>query len=76
MNQFRLGLNETPYQNQLNFIKQILQVNTPEDPVSDEEIIYALGTDISALRSVPTAIYCFLRAQSSIPSINVSMYNI
>lgn len=37
----------------------------------DEEVVETLGTSISALYSVPTAIYCFLRAQEGIPGIKV-----
>lgn len=33
--------------------------------VFDEQVDEALGTDISALRSVPTAIFCFLKAQQA-----------
>lgn len=52
-------------------MKQILSVAPPEKPVSDEEIIVGLGNDISALHSVPTAMYCFLKAQSDISSVKV-----
>lgn len=52
-------------------MKEILNVQPPEEPVSEEEIIASLGTNIDALHSVPTAIYCFLKAQKAIPGINV-----
>lgn len=42
-----------------------------EDDLSDEEIVKHLGNSIAALHSVPTAIYCFLRAQHKIPGIEV-----
>lgn len=38
---------------------------------NDEEVVDVLGTSIAALYSVPTAIYCFLRAQQEIPGIEV-----
>lgn len=57
-------------------MKQILSVAPPEEPVSDEEIIGALGTDISALHSVPTAIYCFLKAQSDISNVKVHIFKL
>lgn len=41
----------------------------------DEEVIECLGTSIAALYSVPTAIYCFLRAQKEIPGIKVRCCN-
>lgn len=37
----------------------------------DERVIYHLGNNISAFMSVPTAIFCFLRAQNEIPGIKV-----
>lgn len=52
-------------------MKEILSVQPPEEPVSEEEVIAALGTNIDALHSVPTAIYCFLKAQTAIPGIDV-----
>lgn len=36
------------------------------------EVINKLGNSVCALYSVPTAIYCFLRATSEIPDIEVS----
>lgn len=73
-NKSRLGLVETPYQDQLKLMKEILRIKPPEEPISDEEIVVALGTNIDALHSVPTAIYCFLKAQADIPSIKVRFF--
>lgn len=49
-------------------------LNTEESDLSDTYAITNLGNDISALGSVPTAIYCFLKAQSEIPGIKVYRY--
>lgn len=38
---------------------------------SDEEVVNILGHSVNALYSVPTAIYCFLRATNKIPGIEV-----
>lgn len=37
---------------------------------SDAEILNVLGNDVSALYSVPTSIYCFLKAHKSIKGID------
>lgn len=37
--------------------------------VESEEVIQILGNGISAYESVPTAIYCFLKAQNEIPHV-------
>lgn len=37
---------------------------------SDTEVLNVLGNDVSALYSVPTSIYCFLRAQKTIRGID------
>ena len=63
-----LGIgNASPYQEKLSEVLKLLEKDLGDDP--DEEVIRILGNDISALHSVPTAIYCFLRAQSNIPGI-------
>lgn len=36
---------------------------------SDTEILNVLGNDVSALYSVPTSIYCFLKSQNAIKGI-------
>lgn len=58
-----------PYHEQLNYVKYFLSCDDKDR--SDEEIVKRLGTSIAALYSVPTAIYCFLRAQEEIPGIKV-----
>ncbi|XP_001607700.1 ADP-ribose glycohydrolase ARH3-like isoform X1 [Nasonia vitripennis] len=57
-----------PYKSQLNLIKKLLQEEGEENPI-DDKVIKNLGNDISGLRSVPTAIFCFLRAQKPIKGI-------
>lgn len=39
----------------------------------DDDVIFELGNGISAYESVPTAIFCFLRAQTEIPTVQVSI---
>lgn len=41
------------------------------DSIAGTQVEEELGVDISAHRSVPTAIYSFLRASKPIPSIEV-----
>ncbi|KAL5015687.1 hypothetical protein ScPMuIL_005276 [Solemya velum] len=57
---------ERPYCNKLEKIRQYA---TQEKQPSTEEINKILGTDISALRSVPTAVYAFLRTIKDIEEI-------
>ncbi|GLH00526.1 Putative adp-ribosylglycohydrolase posttranslational modification [Gryllus bimaculatus] len=62
-----LGLDDpTPYQAQLRVVKDLLEKG---DAASDEEVQMKLGTSVAALYSVPTAIFCFLRARTNIPEI-------
>ncbi|PSN57802.1 Poly(ADP-ribose) glycohydrolase ARH3 [Blattella germanica] len=62
-----LGIDDPhPYQTQLNKMQDLLD---KKDAVNDEEVEKTLGNSIAALYSVPTAIYCFLRAYSPIPEI-------
>jgi hypothetical protein len=42
------------------------------DQVTREEVVERLGNDVSAINSVPTAIYAFLRALQPIQGIEVS----
>jgi len=56
---------QSPYSVKLKAVEEFLR----EDHVLDEEVDNVLGTSISALHSVPTAVYCFLRAQTAIPNI-------
>ncbi|KAJ3665049.1 hypothetical protein Zmor_000564 [Zophobas morio] len=49
-----------PYEDKVKFVQHFLQTNYHEE--LDEEVCQNLGTSILAYDSVPTAIYCFLRA--------------
>lgn len=61
-----LGLSEPqPYKIQLRVMKSLISENDP----SDERVIQKLGNSVAALYSVPTAIFCFLRAQKPITGI-------
>ncbi|XP_076294584.1 ADP-ribosylhydrolase ARH3 [Lasioglossum baleicum] len=63
-----LGLSEPePYTTQLNVLKDLIS-EEGEGP-HDEKVVLKLGTNISALYSVPTAIFCFLKAQKPIGGI-------
>jgi hypothetical protein len=65
-----LGLQEpAPYQEALGIARKMLG----QSETLDEQVEEYLGTEISALRSVPTAVFCFLRAQQNIelPGIQV-----
>lgn len=55
----------TPYQTQLKLVQRLLE----KGDVPEYEVIKSLGHSTAALYSVPTAIYCFLRAQSPISYI-------
>lgn len=50
-------------------VKKLLKKKTVP---SDEEVLNKLGHSMRALYSVPTAIYCFLRANQEINEINTS----
>lgn len=67
----RLGLEDaTPYQKQLAHVERLLAL--PEG-ARDDQVQKTLGTSVTAIYSVPTAIFCFLRAQQDIPNIDVSL---
>lgn len=55
-----------PYKKQLSIVRKFL---TDAEPPSRGKVIRELGNDVSGIRSVPTAIYCFLRAQKPIDDI-------
>lgn len=57
------------FQTRLKLMQRLLTVEGPEDPLTEIEISTSLGNGIAALDSVPTAIYCFLRAQKDIPGM-------
>nr|CAD7392260.1 unnamed protein product [Timema cristinae] len=58
----------TPYQTQLKHMQRLL---SKEGGAHNEEVQTVLGNRIAALYSVPTAIFCFLRAQECIEGIQV-----
>lgn len=55
-----------PYKLKLDILQQLI---ASEENVTNEEVIRQLGNGIAALYSVPTAIFCFLRAQRPIKGI-------
>jgi hypothetical protein len=64
-----LGLDDPyPYQTQLKKMKNLLD---KKEDANDEEVENILGNSVAALYSVPTAIFCFLRACTPIPEIEV-----
>ncbi|XP_021348627.1 poly(ADP-ribose) glycohydrolase ARH3-like isoform X2 [Mizuhopecten yessoensis] len=60
----RSSASEHPYCDKLEKIKTFLKQEAPPSP---EEIDEELGTDVSALESVPAAIFAFLYATKDIP---------
>ncbi|KOX68946.1 Poly(ADP-ribose) glycohydrolase ARH3 [Melipona quadrifasciata] len=63
-----LGLSEPqPYKMQLRVMKSLMSED--DQNLSDERVIQKLGNSVAALYSVPTAIFCFLRAQKPITGI-------
>lgn len=67
----RLGLDDqNPYEDKLKTVGHFLDIKYHDE--LDEEVAQNLGNSIGAYDSVPTAIYCFLRAlQNDIPTVNV-----
>jgi poly(ADP-ribose) glycohydrolase ARH3 len=64
-----LGVDDPyPYQTQLKKMQKLLN---KKEGANDEEVETILGTSLAALYSVPTAIFCFLRACAPIPGIEV-----
>jgi poly(ADP-ribose) glycohydrolase ARH3 len=57
-----------PYQTQLKKMQMLLNKKEGAD---DDEVDAVLGTSVAALYSVPTSIFCFLRACAPIPEIKV-----
>lgn len=66
---FRLNFEDSlPYGAKLDLVKHFLSLEYHDE--IDEDVIQKLGNSISAYDSVPTAIYCFLRAiKGEIPGI-------
>ena len=56
-----------PFKGQLGVVKKLLMLQD-EGPHA-QMVVDELGNEIIAVRSVPTAIYCFLRAQKPIKGI-------
>ncbi|XP_014280368.1 ADP-ribosylhydrolase ARH3 [Halyomorpha halys] len=56
---------DMPYVEQLKLVQNLLTVGD----INDEEVIDLLGNSIRAQYSVPTALFCFLRAQRPILSV-------
>lgn len=57
---YSLGLDDPcPYQTQLKKMQILLD---KKEDTHDEEVEKMLGNSVAALYSVPTAIFCFLRA--------------
>ncbi|EEB18428.1 ADP-ribosylglycohydrolase, putative [Pediculus humanus corporis] len=63
----KFNLSKYNYETQLTLMKNFF---SKESPPSDEEVVTKLGNSVSSIFSVPTAIYCFLRAQERIPKID------
>ncbi|XP_066156542.1 ADP-ribosylhydrolase ARH3-like isoform X2 [Euwallacea fornicatus] len=59
---------ETPFYEKMKVVRDLLNREHSND--LDDEVIYSLGNGINAYESVPTAIYCFLRALNEIPKID------
>ncbi|KAI1278485.1 hypothetical protein HDE_14362 [Halotydeus destructor] len=57
---------QTPYTDLLTAMKDIMSSHTPEIDLSTQEVVSRFGNSVSALQSVPTAIYCFLRAHKQL----------
>ncbi|XP_028140272.1 ADP-ribosylhydrolase ARH3 [Diabrotica virgifera virgifera] len=55
------------YQDKIRIVEYL--IGKKDDDELDEEVILTLGNGISAYESVPTAIYCFLKALKEIPHI-------
>lgn len=51
-------------------------LNKKYDEELDDEVLMCLGNSVTAHESVPTAIYCFLRALEDIPPIKVNKFNL
>ncbi|CAL7938948.1 unnamed protein product [Xylocopa violacea] len=63
-----LGLSEPqPYKVQLGILKSL--ISEEGEGSHDDKVVQKLGNSVAALYSVPTAIFCFLRAQKPITGI-------
>ena len=57
---------ETPFTDKLIKIQEIFSNESKLKEMTSERVVYTLGNDVSALKSVPTAIYSVLRGQNPI----------
>ncbi|NXC18236.1 ARHL2 glycohydrolase, partial [Corythaeola cristata] len=60
-----LGFEDFPFSRRLKKIKEFLELSS----VPKADVLFELGNGIAALRSVPTAIYSFLRCMGADPDI-------
>ncbi|XP_053854632.1 ADP-ribosylhydrolase ARH3 [Vidua macroura] len=60
-----LGFEDLPFSRRLKKIKEFLELSS----VPKADVLFELGNGIAALRSVPTAIYSFLRCMDADPDI-------
>ncbi|KAH9499242.1 ADP-ribose glycohydrolase ARH3 [Bulinus truncatus] len=60
-----LDAEKTPYCAKLNRVKEMLQ----DDSLKKATVVHELGTDVSALGSVPAAVLSFLKATQNIPKL-------
>ncbi|NWU13778.1 ARHL2 glycohydrolase, partial [Cephalopterus ornatus] len=60
-----LGFEDLPFSRRLKKIKEFLELSS----VPKADVLFELGNGIAALRSVPTAIYSFLRCMDTDPDI-------
>ncbi|XP_029661700.1 ADP-ribose glycohydrolase ARH3-like [Formica exsecta] len=59
-----------PYKERLKIVKNLLSENGGEP--NEQRIVKELGANVRALESVPTAIFCFLKAQKRIKRIRTN----
>lgn len=64
-----------PYTDKLLLIQNLLQRTYENDELYDE-ILETLGNSISALESVPTAIYCFLKSCAETTDMKVKLLSL
>lgn len=63
----------TPFTDKLKKVKEILNNEIKGEMYKVEKIVACLGNDISALKSVPTAIYAALRGQLPVEGIESNL---
>ncbi|KAL6440681.1 hypothetical protein ACFW04_003273 [Cataglyphis niger] len=59
-----------PYKERLKIVKNLLSENGGEP--NEQRIVKELGANVRALESVPTAIFCFLKAQKRIKRVRTN----